>query len=125
MVSHYLKATNFGFAIPTGVTIKGIKVEIERKKAVGFGHSVKDSSVYIVKGGVIQTTQNKADTVTEWTTTDTYITYGSLTDLWGISWTAEDINDIGFGVVISVSLSAKTVSQTAYIDHIRITADYT
>ena len=29
--SHYLKLTNFGFSIPTGAAISGIKVEIERK----------------------------------------------------------------------------------------------
>lgn len=30
-VSHYLKATNFGFSVPAGATITGITVEIERK----------------------------------------------------------------------------------------------
>ena len=30
MISHYLKATNFGFSIPEGATIDGIKVEIEK-----------------------------------------------------------------------------------------------
>ena len=29
-ISHYLKATNFGFSIPSGATIDGIVVEIER-----------------------------------------------------------------------------------------------
>ena len=32
-ISHYLKATNFGFSIPTGATINGIVVEIERKQS--------------------------------------------------------------------------------------------
>lgn len=30
-ISHYLKATNFGFAIPSGATINGINVEIKRR----------------------------------------------------------------------------------------------
>ena len=49
-ISHYLKATNFGFSIPTGATINGILVEIEKKDisaAVSGGH---DEYVKIVKG---------------------------------------------------------------------------
>ncbi len=30
--SHYLKATNFGFSIPSGATINGILVEVEKHK---------------------------------------------------------------------------------------------
>lgn len=30
-LSHYLKATNFGFTIPVGATIVGIKIEVEKK----------------------------------------------------------------------------------------------
>ena len=30
--THYLKATNFGFSIPSGATIDGIKVEIYKKR---------------------------------------------------------------------------------------------
>ena len=29
--THRLKATNFGFSIPTGATIEGIEVSVERK----------------------------------------------------------------------------------------------
>lgn len=34
-ISHYLKATNFGFTIPAGATINGILVEVERKNIGG------------------------------------------------------------------------------------------
>ena len=33
-VSDYLRATNFGFAIPSGATIDGILVEVEKRAAV-------------------------------------------------------------------------------------------
>jgi hypothetical protein len=33
LTSHYLKATNFSFTIPTGATINGILVEIEKKRS--------------------------------------------------------------------------------------------
>src|SRR3989344_4673849 len=49
--SHYLKATNFSFAIPTNATIDGIVVEVE-KFEVGTG-TASDTAVRIVKGGTI------------------------------------------------------------------------
>lgn len=35
-ISHYLKATNFGFSIPSGATINGILVQIEEDQEVVF-----------------------------------------------------------------------------------------
>jgi hypothetical protein len=35
ILSHYLKASNFSFSIPSGATVVGIKVEIERKYESG------------------------------------------------------------------------------------------
>jgi hypothetical protein len=37
--SHYLKATKFGFSIPTGATINGILVEVENKYTGGGTHT--------------------------------------------------------------------------------------
>lgn len=98
--SHYLKATNFGFAIPAGATINGILVEIERYKG-GTGTS-KDTNVKIVKAdGTIGTT-NKALAL-NWLASESYFSYGSSSDLWGETWTYTDINDIDFGVVLNVT----------------------
>lgn len=125
--SHYIKATNFGFSIPSGATIDGIVVEIERKtNNTANTYKAKDSRVRIVKGGTIQTT-DLADTGTIWPITDTYKTYGSSSELWGTTWTDTDINSSTFGVVISASLRGlpgKFFSY-AYVDHIRITVHYT
>ena len=115
--SYYLKATNFGFAIPTGATINGIVVEVERKKT-GL---IIDNSIKIVKGGVIGGTEQNASAA--WPAGDTYATFGSSTNLWGLTWTPADINASNFGMVIScASLLANSI---AYIDHIRITVYYT
>lgn len=114
--SEYLKATNFGFAIPAGATINGIVVDIERKAAMA---GVTDDRVRIVKGGTVQT-EDKAAPGT-WPTDDTVATYGDSSSLWGAAWTAGDINDSGFGVVLSVSVT----SDQADVDHITITVHYT
>jgi hypothetical protein len=120
--THYLKATNFGFTIPVGATINGIFVEIERYELYTGEGNVKDSVVKIVKSdGTIGTT-NKADTVNNWPTSDTYKSYGASDDLWDETWAYSDINDTDFGVVLS-ALVGHTVG--ANVDHIRITVYYT
>lgn len=116
--SHYLKATNFGFAIPAAATITGIFVEVENSEAGGAG-TVRDSSVRIVKGGVISG-NNRAIAI-DWSPVDSYVPYSS--DLWGLSWTPADINATDFGVAIS-AFETGSGSETARIDHIRITVAY-
>ena len=117
-VSKYLKATNFGFSIPTGSTIRGIVVEVEKSSALAS--TSEDNSVKIVQDGTIGGTEQKI--AGAWGTSDAYSTYGSATDLWGLTWTAEQINASNFGVVIAADATA---AATARIDHIRITIHYT
>ena len=124
--SHYLKATNFGFSIPSGATINGIKVEIERH-ANGDSSTrwVKDWKVYLLKNGNV-VGDNKADTSTKWPTSDAYKSYGGSSDLWGTTWTPSDINNANFGVVLAVQMGTGIFPpSTAYVDHIRITVYYT
>jgi len=124
ITSHYLKATNFGFAIPTGAIISGILIEVE-KYAAGATTDIKDSAIKIVKADGSIGTTNKANTTTQWPTTEAYISHGSSTDLWGEIWTAENINDADFGLVISTIHGAVGNKQYANVDHIRITVYYT
>jgi len=118
-ISHYLKATNFGFSIPIGSTIDGILVEIEQSCALS---NILESSIKIVKGGTISG-DNKSTGATL-PATDTYVEHGSSSDLWGETWSAEDINNSNFGVVFSVTKTGGGIDLVA-IDHIRITVYYT
>jgi hypothetical protein len=120
-VTHYLKATNFGFSIPTGATITGIVVEWERRRDPAA--DVVDNAVRIVKGGSIGST-NKAS-VTSWPSSDAYASYGSSSDLWGETWTASDINASTFGSVLSAKDNAGDSTGSARVDHVRITVHYT
>lgn len=124
--SWYLKGTNFGFSIPTGATINGIVVEIERKRGGTFVAGFpKDNSVKIVKSDGSIGSTNKAS-ATQYPTTDTYATYGSSSDLWGETWTYSDINDADFGVVLAtdIQVPSEAIGVTS-VDHIRITVYYT
>lgn len=110
--SHYLKATNFGFAIPIGATIKGIITEIECTRS---SSNIYENSIKIVKSNGSFGSTNKS-TQAYLPSTDTYLSYGSTTDLWNEIWTVTDINDVNFGVGFSFFGIG-----TCYVDHIRIT----
>ena len=121
--SHYLKATNFGFAIPAGATINGILVEIETKVHTGTMNAW--TNIRIVKGGTISTTTKAGGS--SLTTTDAYYSIpssGAPTDLWGETWTPTDINASTFGAVASQTNNGAGF-RIVSVDHIRITVYYT
>lgn len=100
VVSHYLKATNYGFSIPSTATINGIYVELEKKAA----NTITDSEIKIIKANGALGNTNKLSGLT-WPISDTYSTYGGSADLWGESWTYNDINDADFGVAVSANVT--------------------
>lgn len=119
-VSHYLKATNFGFTVPAGATINGIQTEWELRKN-GMGNC-NDSSSRIVKADGSIGSANKG-TSTNLGTSDAYTSYGGAADLWSETWTATAINDSDFGAVLSITFPG--ASCQAECDHVRITVTYT
>jgi len=128
-ISHYLKATSFGFSIPSGSAINGIVVEYEcHNTASAGGAVVEDNSIKLVKGGAISG-DDKGDG-TDWpflAASESYLTKGSSSDQWGLSWTATDINASDFGCAISAKPRAgfEVSDAVALIDHVRITVHYT
>lgn len=119
-----LTVSDFGFAIPVGAVIDGIVLEVEKKRSSGIGGVVVDNGVQLTKAGVT-TGANKMDTSTDWPTVDTYVSYGSPTDLWGTTWTSGEVNAAGFGTAFaSISYVCGSTVVTS-IDHMRITVYYT
>ena len=118
---HYLKCTNFGFAIPSGSTIDGVLITVECSCSVPV---VKDNAVYLVKGGSV-VGSNKKNASTWSDSGDTNLDHGGATDLWGTTLTYSDVNASNFGVVIQVQNFGFKFSSDAYIDHVKITVYYT
>lgn len=125
-ISHWLKFTGFGFSIPSGTTINGIKVEIDRNYVEDFG-TPADNALRLVRAGVIESVNHSSpgwqQTSSSLPNNDTnlYDVIGSSADLWGAAWSYSDINDSGFGFALSVSMGKNDV---VYVDHVRITIDY-
>lgn len=121
--SHYLKATSFGFSIPSGATIDGIVVEWEQSQTMVAGANICDSKVRIIKGGTIGSTEQSMGG--SWPTADTWASFGGASDKWGETWTDSDVNAITFGAAISAINNGFIASGTAQIDACRITIHYT
>lgn len=117
--THYLKVTNFAFSIPTNATIDGIVVEVDKYVSA---FAALDASVRIIKGGTIGSADKSAAGTWASADTDTYTSYGGVSDLWGETWTESDIEASTFGFALSALL---TSSGSSFVDHIRITVQYT
>ena len=81
-----------------------------------------DTEVKIIKSNGTIGSENKADVVTNWQTSDTTITYGGETDDWSETWGASDIKNSNFGVVFA---GTKGTAGYEQVDHIKITVYYT
>jgi hypothetical protein len=116
-----LRATNFGFALPSGAVITGITVQIEKRGS--FGSNVQDNGLRLLKGGV-EVGSNYAQFGIPWGTLDSYYTYGGCLNLWGTTWTPADINSPNFGLVFASIDYACSVNNTSFIDHVMVTVCY-
>lgn len=120
--TQYLKATNFGFSVPSGATIDGIEVGVKRKSS-SADYWILDYSVKLVKSDGGFSVANRANTDPgQWSTTLTYAFYGGSSDLWGESWTSSDINNSNFGIAFSVD---GCDDPSLEVDHIQIKVYYT
>ncbi|MEK7113544.1 MAG: Ig-like domain-containing protein, partial [Patescibacteria group bacterium] len=128
--TQYLEATNFGFAVPDGGTILGIKVQIEKGETCA-DCTVSDVEVKLVKAGSV-VGDNKA-LGANWPATGSggsryygiasATVDGTSTDLWGTTWTPAEVNNSGFGVVISAKENSDSAT-SIIVDMIRMTVYY-
>ncbi|MDR3638799.1 MAG: hypothetical protein P4L84_33640 [Isosphaeraceae bacterium] len=120
-ITHYLKATNFGFSIPAGATINGIAASIYAVNTING--AINENSVKLVKAGSAQGS-NLATSGHTYIFTPATFSWGGSTNLWGSSWSASDINDPGFGIALSYVGETKT-SCTTEVRNIQLTVYYT
>jgi MSHA biogenesis protein MshQ len=123
-ISRYLRCTDYGFTIPTGVTISGITVTV-RRSVDNAGGNPRDYAVQLLKAGVLQAT-NYADTGTTYPTALAFANYGGTGNLWGTTWTVADINNANFGVsFVSNKPGTTGGNRTVSVDVISVAVTYT
>lgn len=119
--TNYIVAKGFGFDIPGGTNITGIKVEVECSDP---NNRTADYSVRIIKKGLVTGTEHA--TGATYPASDAYMVYGGPSDLWGTTWTYKLIDDGDFGVAVSAKRTVEDAIVTAgQINSIRITVYFT
>lgn len=124
--SYYLEATGFGFTVPTGSTINGIQVDVEKFATTGSKNTMEDQTVELMVGGALS--GSNLATTTKWPTANAFVTYGGASTLWGLTPTVSQVNASNFGVAIAarnVHSSGSSSSLTASVDYVQITVTYT
>jgi hypothetical protein len=121
--TEYLRVTDFDFAIPSGATIDGIEVSVERSRTGGTAGN-NDHTIQLTKDGTSRVGSNKAVAGSWPLTTDGVAAYGGAADLWGTTWTDSEINASTFGVHVRGQNGASG-GPTLRVDHVTITVTYT
>ncbi len=116
--SHYLKAVNAGFAIPSTATIIGVSIEVECKNSSGTSQLLNLNKLY--KAGTIQGSFVLSP-VGSLSTTEGILIIGSVCEMWGSSLSPSDVNNSGFGIGIRHNNAAAI---TLSIDDILIRVCY-
>ncbi|WP_343531287.1 choice-of-anchor Q domain-containing protein [Pedobacter sp.] len=125
--SNFLAVKGLGFNIPPNAEILGVEVEIRKFSSDNTGGNfTRDLDFRLLKNNQVTGT-NHANTGVNWPTTETAFTYGTNTDLWGLTLTPADVNANDFGVAIAVTSRASGLllpTVISYIDQVRIKVSY-
>ncbi len=128
LLSHFLKATAFGAAMPEGATVRGFVVEIRMRNPNHSNALASVARVSLVKGGAITAQNRAADAGADIPEVSAVKTYGSPSQLWGETWTPAEVNAADFGVAFAATLDPTSEMFTdalAEVEFIRVTAHYT
>lgn len=100
-------------AVPSGATINGLEIRVE-----GQGNNFAATPlIFLDSGGSVSSGIAPSAAFGK---TDATVTYGSSTELWGLSWTPTTAN----GVIATIDMSTIT-SGLVFWDHVRMNVYYT
>lgn len=120
-----LLVSGFGFTLPANAIIKGFTAVVERRHSGSALTQIDDASVKLLKAGSPVGSDFQQDA--NWPNgSDNNATYGSVSNLWGSSWTPADVNDSSFGLFLTAECSTcGLVPRDPEVDHVTISVAYT
>ena len=122
-LSDYLRATNFSFSVPSGATVDGVEVQINKEGETSVQY---DEYVYLVEDGlIISGCENKAQSTPWPETTPATSTYGGTSDTWSCSLSDTIVNSSTFGVQIMAEHQGLTNRRWVAVYWIKIKVYYT
>jgi hypothetical protein len=111
----------FKLEVPAGAEVLGITATIRR--AGDAADEAVDSAVRLIKHGVVGSTDRSS--ATPWSAPDfVNVDYGGPKDLWGETWTADDLNADDFGVALAAAYTQTAGSGRGYVDIVYVTVTY-
>ena len=125
-LSNPLYVSGFGFTLPGGATVNGIVVTLERKCSANNScnfDAAAGAGVWLTKTAGVAAGAAKSD-ANNWGNSDATVTFGANTDLWGLTWTADEINAAGFGALLK-AYNSSGFTRTASLDYLAVTVYYT
>ncbi len=114
-----LFVSGFNLKIPQGAVIEGIMIDFDRLSTNG---TFQDSNIRLGKTGT-PVTGNYSTGLT-WSTSEVTTTIGSVSELWGTTWTPEELNASTFGVYLTATQTNAGGSDTASIDTVKVSVKY-
>lgn len=118
-----LRCLNYGFTVPAQAKVVGIQVDVERRSNRTSNGGSHDAAMRIVQGGAIGTVDRS--TGTTYPTADAFEAHGGAADLWGLAWTAADVNAANFGAAFAATKpSSAGPAHQIRVDLIRISVTY-
>ncbi len=122
--TQWLSAQNLSQPIP-GSVINGIELRIEASGTLTGSGGVSLVNSAVIKGGVVQETTLILPSPVL-TGTDAYMSAGGATELWGLSWSASDINASNFGIAVYATGNNSTFGVVSVdADHMQVKIYYT
>lgn len=118
--TNWLEPQNYGFTIPSGAIINGVTVAVQIK-ADTLTPVPTVWAILLLKAGTMVGNDLGGTPIL---LTDSFLTFGGPTNLWGTTWTASDINASNFGVSFHCANGGSGTSIIS-CDYVSITVDYT
>jgi hypothetical protein len=130
--TYYLRGSGFGFAIPPGARINGIVLLYRQSlacddTATRVRHTAGLGKNLAVLAGTLKANfTNSAPLPLAAPVTYTDSSVGTSTDLWGLAWSAADVNSANFAAAIAFTFPSISMAHgIARVDQLRVTVNYT
>lgn len=114
-----LEITGFGLALPADAMVRGLAFTVDRD---ADDDQAVDQSVRILRAGSATGTDHAS--ATHWPQTFSPVVYGGPNDTWGTTWSAQDVNQPGFGVVIVPRYLSSAGNDRVEVDSVSVTVFY-
>ena len=117
----FLLVDDFKLEVPEAAEITGITVTVRR--AGGSSMEAVNGAIRLIKGGIMGDSDRALPTA--WSGPE-YVDmdYGGSDDLWGETWTPDDVNAPDFGVALSALYTESGGNGRAYVNIIYATIHF-